>query len=56
VEKIRTDNLSSLTSSGGIVSVRLGSTRVVDLELRGFDYWENRSEDFPKVAKGKSLI
>jgi hypothetical protein len=54
----KADSLSSLTRSGGIISVRLGSTRVVDLELRGFDYRENRSEDFPKVEnrKGKFSI
>jgi hypothetical protein len=30
------------------VSIRLESTRAVDLERRGFVYWENRSVDFPK--------
>jgi hypothetical protein len=36
--KKKADNLSSLISSGGIVFVRLESTRAVDLELRGFVY------------------
>jgi hypothetical protein len=49
--KDKDDNLSSLTSSGGIVSIRLESMIDVDIEFRGFICWENRSIDLPKSCQ-----